>query len=61
MPQKVGLYRKLMTGSLIRFCLIGFSILIHYNVPSYGQKKLWAIQSLGDKLTGKQKKTTSLP
>jgi hypothetical protein len=51
-PQKVGIYRKIMTSSLIRFCLIGTSTVIHYNIASQGQKILWYFLSLRERLSG---------
>jgi hypothetical protein len=49
-PQKVRLYRRIMTGSLIRYCLFAVSVAIHYNIPSKGQRLLWFFIRIGDKL-----------
>jgi hypothetical protein len=54
-PQKVGIYRKIMTSSLIRFCLIGISTVIHYNIASKGQRILWYFLSLREKLFGQNR------
>ena len=48
-PQKVGLYRRLMTSAIIRFCLIRASIAIHYNIPSKGQRILWGFMNVFDR------------
>jgi hypothetical protein len=49
-PQKVGVLRKIMTGSMVRFCLIGTSIAVHYDIPGLGQRILWFLMSAVDKL-----------
>jgi len=49
-PHKVGLWKKMLTGSFIRFCLIRTSLAIHYNIPTQGQKALWFFLSLFEKL-----------
>jgi hypothetical protein len=40
-PQKVGLFRKIMTGPMVRFCLISGSVTVHYDIPGLGQRILW--------------------
>jgi hypothetical protein len=45
-PQKVGLYRKLMTSAFCRFWLIRISVAIQYNVPSSGQRIIWGILNI---------------
>jgi hypothetical protein len=49
-PQKVGLYRKAATNSLARFCLIRASVAFHYNIPSGGQRIVWALAGIFDKV-----------
>jgi hypothetical protein len=51
-PQKVNLYRKTMTSAFLRFCLIGASVVIHYNIASKGQRIVWRFLSLWDKYAG---------
>jgi hypothetical protein len=48
-PQKVGLYRAVATSAFARFCLIRASVIIHYNIPSKGQRIKWALSGLFDK------------
>jgi hypothetical protein len=36
-PQKVGLYRRVMTSSIVRFILIRISVALHYNIPNKGR------------------------
>jgi len=49
-PQKVGLYRKAANGSLARFCLIRASVALHYNIPSCGQRAVWALAGFFEKV-----------
>jgi hypothetical protein len=36
-PQTVGIYRRVMTSSIVRFFLIRISVAIHYNIPNKGR------------------------
>lgn len=49
-PQKVGLYRKVMTSAIVRFCLIRTSVAIHYNLAKRGLELSGIFLSIFDKL-----------
>jgi len=49
-PQRVGVYRKVMTSALVRYCLIKTSVTVHYNIASQGQRILWSCLSFFEKL-----------
>ncbi len=36
-PQTVGVYRRVMTSSIVRYFLIRISVAIHYNIPNKGR------------------------
>jgi hypothetical protein len=54
-PQKVSLYRNILTSACIRFFLIGISVVIHFNIASKGQRIVWRLQSLWEKILGPKK------
>jgi hypothetical protein len=48
-PRKVGLFRKIINSAFVRFCLIGTSVAIHYNIPAKGLQIIWGISSFYEK------------
>jgi hypothetical protein len=43
-PQKVGLWRKVMTSALVRFLFIRASVAFHYNLPRKGVRMFRALR-----------------